>query len=53
MKSEPRHGFTIHSVQGETFEEIIYIDSRNLFDPRMGYTAISRARRWEQIKIIV
>jgi len=53
VKSENRHGFTIHSVQGETFDEVIFIDARNLFDARMGYTAISRARRWEQIKIIV
>ena len=50
---EARHGYTIHSVQGETYEETIYIDSRQLFDSRMAYTAISRARRWEQIKIIV
>jgi hypothetical protein len=52
-KWEARHGYTIHSVQGETYEETIYIDSRQLFDSRMAYTAISRARRWEQIKIIV
>ena len=52
-KWEARHGYTIHSVQGETYEETIYIDSRKLFDSRMAYTAISRARRWEQIKIIV
>ena len=50
---EVRHGYTIHSVQGETYEETIYIDSNRLFDSRMAYTAISRARRWEQIKIIV
>ena len=52
-KWEARHGYTIHSVQGETYEETIYIDSRQLFDSRMAYTAISRARRHEQIKIIV
>jgi hypothetical protein len=51
-KFEKRHGYTIHSVQGETFEETIYIDARNLFDPTMGYTAISRARKHSQIKII-
>ena len=50
---EARHGYTIHSVQGETYENTIYIDSRKMFDSRMAYTAISRARRWEQIKIIV
>jgi len=48
-----RHGYTIHSVQGETYDETIFIDSRNLFDSRMGYTAISRARYWKQIKIII
>jgi len=52
-KWEARHGYTIHSVQGETYDGNIFIDSRNLFDVTMGYTAISRARKWEQIKIIV
>jgi len=51
-KWEKRHGYTIHSVQGETFEKTIYIDARNLFDPTMGYTAISRARKHSQIKVI-
>jgi len=50
---EVRHGYTIHSVQGETFKEIIFIDARNLFDARMAYTAISRAEYACQIKIIV
>lgn len=51
--SEARHGFTVHSVQGETYEESIFIDSRNLFDPTMGYTAISRAREFSQVKIVI
>jgi hypothetical protein len=46
------HGYTIHSVQGETFAEPIYIGTRHLFDPTMGYTAISRARKHSPIKII-
>jgi hypothetical protein len=50
---EVRHGYTIHSVQGETFKKIIFIDARNLFDARMAYTAISRAEYASQIKIIV
>jgi len=53
VKCENRHGYTIHSVQGETYEETIYIDARKIKSGRMGYTAISRARRWEQIKIIL
>lgn len=52
-KCEARHGFTIHSVQGETFDGTIFIDKRRWFDPTMGYTAISRARRYDQVKIIV
>jgi len=48
-----RHAFTIHSIQGETCEGTIYIDCRNLFDRTMLYTAISRARRYDQVKIIV
>lgn len=50
---EHRHGYTIHSVQGETFCRTIYIDARDLFDARIGYTAISRAKEWNQIKIII
>jgi len=42
-KWEKRHGYTIHSVQGETFEKTICIDVRNLFDPTMGYTI----QRWD------
>jgi len=52
VKCEARHGFTIHSVQGETFKGTISIDSRRWFEPTMGYTAISRAREYGQVKII-
>jgi len=52
VKSEVRHGFTIHSVQGKTYENKIYLDSRRLFSVEMGYTAISRAMYWNQIIII-
>jgi len=50
---EKRHGFTIHSVQGETYEGKIFIDIRNMFDLTMLYTAVSRARQSDQIHIIV
>ena len=50
---EKRHGFTIHSVQGETYEGKISIDIRNMFDLTMLYTAVSRARQSDQIHIIV
>lgn len=53
VKHEVRHGYTVHSVQGKTYENTIFIDSRNLFSVEMGYTAISRARYYSQIKIIV
>tara|TARA_Y100000004_G_C8696771_1_gene319915 strand:- start:153 stop:548 length:396 start_codon:yes stop_codon:yes gene_type:complete len=58
VKSELRHGYTVHSVQGETFEGTIFIDMKNIQinnpkeDLRMLYTAISRARRLEQIVLV-
>ena len=53
IKSERRHGYTIHSVQGLTFENKIFIDMRNLTGNRMFYTAISRARHLNQIFLII
>ena len=51
--SEERYAFTVHQTQGETIEEDIYIDMDNLFDPcRMLYTAISRAKRIDQIHLV-
>jgi len=47
-----QHGYTIHSVQGKTLDDTIYIDTRNFFQPQMLYTAISRARYSTQIKLI-
>ena len=51
-KSEIRHCFTTHSIQGETAEFNLFIDSKKMFDSRMFYTAISRARYLHQIFII-
>tara|TARA_R110002096_G_scaffold411862_1_gene612178 strand:- start:600 stop:3818 length:3219 start_codon:yes stop_codon:yes gene_type:complete len=47
--------YTIHSVQGETVEDNqnLYIDSRNLYNSRVLYTAISRAKYARQIKFII
>jgi hypothetical protein len=47
------HGFSVHSIQGETIEGHIYIDMRKLFSVQMLYTAISRARYLTQIYFIV
>ena len=49
---EVRHCFTTHSIQGETADDNLFIDSSAMFDARMFYTAISRARRLDQIFII-
>lgn len=51
-KCDVQHAFTSHSFQGETCEENLFIDSSRMFDSRMFYTAISRARRLDQIFII-
>lgn len=49
---EVRHHFTTHSIQGETIETNIFIDCSTIFDSRMFYTAISRARRLSQIYLV-
>jgi hypothetical protein len=49
---EIRHSFTIHSIQGETADHKLYINMDNIYDKRLLYTAISRARTINQIVII-
>ena len=48
------HAFTVHAIQGETLghNDKLYIDTENLFSERMLYTAVSRARRLDQIFLI-
>ena len=58
LYTEFRHGYTIHSVQGETFNNNIYIDIRSkngktLMQNRLFYTAISRARYFNQLHLII
>lgn len=49
-----RHGFTVHSIQGETFTGRIFIDIREQqFDFKMFYTAISRAKKINQLYLII
>ena len=50
---EIRHAFTIHSIQGETCNNKLFIDMNKISSCQMLYTAISRARRTEQIYLIV
>ena len=52
VKSELRHAYTIHSIQGETAESTLYIDLRKQKSLRMIYTAISRAKYISQVKLI-
>lgn len=52
VKSELRHAYTIHSIQGETAENNLYIDTRRQKSLRMIYTAISRAKYISQVKLI-
>jgi hypothetical protein len=51
-KSELRHAYTTHSIQGETAYNNLFIDASKMFDARMFYTALSRAKRLDQIYII-
>jgi hypothetical protein len=51
-KSEIRHAYTTHSIQGETALNNLFIDADKMFDAKMFYTAISRAKVLEQIFIV-
>jgi hypothetical protein len=50
--SELRHAYTTHSIQGETCEGKLFIDIDHLNYKKLLYTALSRARRWEQIYLV-
>ena len=52
VQSELRHAFTIHSCQGETATEKLFIDMRKMRSLRMLYTALSRAKYLSQIVFI-
>ena len=49
---ELRHAFTIHSIQGETATETLFIDMRKMRSVRMMYTALSRSKYLSQIVLI-
>jgi hypothetical protein len=49
---ELRHAFTIHSVQGMTCKDKIYIDINNIMDINQIYTAVSRAEYLHQIVFV-
>jgi hypothetical protein len=50
---EFRHAYTVHSIQGETANNNLYIDFTKFKSIRMLYTAISRAKYYNQIFEIV
>ena len=52
-RSELRHAYTTHSIQGETAEHNLYIDIKCINFKKMLYTALSRARSWDQIHLIM
>lgn len=52
-KCEIRHAYTVHSIQGETAKNNLFIVANNMWDSRLFYTALSRAQYLSQIKIIV
>lgn len=48
---EKRHGFTVHSVQGESVRTKLFIDMSGM-DPKMIYTAISRCVDIDNVYIL-
>jgi hypothetical protein len=49
---EIRHAYTCHSIQGETAKDKIFIDKNKMYENTMIYTAISRAKRFNQIVLV-
>ena len=48
-----RHAFTVHSIQGESTDNKLFIDMRKLYDGQILYTALSRAKYYKQIYLII
>lgn len=46
-----RYAFTVHSVQGKTVETTLYIDMFKMVDIRVLYTALSRVREMDQLRV--
>jgi hypothetical protein len=51
-KGKLQHAFTIHSIQGETAKNTLFIDMEKMKCLRMFYTALSRAEYLNQIVLI-
>lgn len=49
---EIRHSYTCHSIQGETAKGKLFIDMSKMYKNTMIYTAISRAKRFNQIVFV-
>ena len=52
VRAEIRHAYTVHSIQGETAVNKLFIDLNKMTCLRMLYTAISRAKYLSQIVFI-
>jgi hypothetical protein len=52
-RCELRHAYTTHSIQGETTEHNLYIDITHINYKKMLYTALSRARYYDQIYLLI
>lgn len=49
---ELRHGYTVHSIQGETAHHNLYIDMDKMYINELLYTSVSRAKRFNQIFLL-
>ena len=49
---ELRHAFTVHSIQGETAKNMLYIYAKGM-DNQLLYTAVSRCEKIENVRIII
>lgn len=49
VHAEIRHAWTVHSAQGETATHQLFIELQGMRKTRSLYTAISRAKYWNQV----
>jgi hypothetical protein len=52
-RTEARHAFTIHAVQGETITNKVFVDVYGMFDFSALYTAVSRATIYENVFLVI
>jgi len=52
VRCELRHAYTVHSVQGETAKNKLFINIQGINNMKLLYTSVSRCKRFDQIVFV-